>query len=267
MNYSYAKNELMGEEQLVIRAEKDSKFIPYIIDTIAYNPQLNILQPVYKEIDGGTTYLYDISKMISLKDFLYNHEVEVTIIRKILKSIIESIQKSKNYLVAMDKFVLTSDFIFIDDSLENVKLVVVPCEKPVFEDTEQAFKELVVDIVFNLAVYSEKGDGFIEDLLNLLKKDFTIENLKELCFRNEKSPDEVEKQVAESVPVPEEMRMPEAVRELFEEEPQGMGKTKQRKENSKEKNKNLTFSVKFLFLQNIRQHLACCYLLKFYTIS
>lgn len=238
MNYSYAKNELMGEEQLVIRAVKDSKFIPYIIDTIAYNPQLNILQPVYKEIDTGITYLYDISKMISLKYFLYNHEVEVTVICKILKSVIESILKSKNYLVPMDKFILSSDFIFIDDSLENVKLVVVPCEKPVFEDTEQAFKELVVDIVFNLAVYSEKGNGFIEDLLNLLKKDFTIENLKELCLKNEKLPDVVEKQVAEKVPMPEVVQegvcIPEAVCELFEEE-------QQKSEKPTGGNKNRTF--------------------------
>jgi len=239
MNYSFAKSELKGNEQLIIYGNPQGRFVPYILETIACNSQLSILQPTYKETDGKVSYLYNTNCLISLKDFLQNHEVGVDVVCRILKSIATTIVNSNDYLIGSDKFVLLSELMFIDDSVDKVKLVVVPGDESVFEDTAQAIKEVVVDIVFNLAIYSDDGGGFIENLLNLMKKEFSLDKLLRLCNEYEQDADEKwladREQVAKSVPVPE------AVRELFEEEPQGMGKTKQRKENSKEKNKNLTF--------------------------
>lgn len=226
MRFNYAKSELMGDEQLIIYGNSESKFVPYIIDTVACNPQLNIIQPMYKETDGRITYLYDIANMISLKEFLQNHEISVAVVCRILKGFAFSILNSKDYLVDMDKFVLLSELIFIQDSVEKVKLLVVPSDKSVFEDTQQAFKELVVDIVFNLAVYSDDGGGFIENLLNLLKKGFSIDKLLELCMAYESINDAKEVSGEAQFEVPEcttsgeeltELSPQEAVRELFDE--------------------------------------------------
>ena len=237
MNYSFAKSELVGNEQLIIYGSPQCRFVPYILETIACNSQLNILQPTYKETDGKVSYLYNTNCLISLKDFLQNHEVGVDVVCRILKSIATTIVNSNDYLLSSDKFVLLSELMFIDDSVDKVKLVVVPGNESVFEDTEQAIKEVVVDIVFNLTIYSDDGGGFIENLLNLMKKEFSLDKLLALCNAYEQTKEEAvgeEEQVADEKRVAEIAPVPEAVRELFEEE-------QQKPDKAKEKNKNLTF--------------------------
>ena len=179
MSVEFAKMMIGGEEQLTVFCPEDCSPIMYKIETVAENPELAMIQIMYNCNRGKVSFLYAIPDMLSLKSFLNDHEVEVLLVAKIIKRICEIVVRARDFLIEQEDIIFDPDLIFIDKSPEDVRMILVPVDKPVSDAGE--FRKRISEIVLSLAVYTDDGGGFLERMLNLFKSTFTAEDVLQLC--------------------------------------------------------------------------------------
>ena len=156
------------------------------IDTIAYNTQLNIYEPVVIQRDKRQYLFFDTENDISLREFFRQNCVTGSFIKELLLNICNTLKEAEAFLLSKNNFMLDAEHIFLDESVCSVKLIYIP----VIEDRKFELKRLVSEILFSLAEITE-GDMLLTDLREYIKgESVTIDRVSELCSKSGVQSDE-----------------------------------------------------------------------------
>lgn len=161
-----------------LSTEKD--ILWHQIDTIAYNTQLNIYEPVVIQREKRQYLFFDTENDTSLRTFFKQNRVTGNFIKELILNICLVLVEAEGFLLSKNNFKLDVDYIFMDSGFNAVKLIYLP----VIDNTTFDLKKLIADILFNLAEISE-GDGLLTPLREYIKSGtIALEKVIEICRDN-----------------------------------------------------------------------------------
>lgn len=188
-----------------------------------------------EEINLNVSLHYNITGMQTLANYLNNRKITASEFYELLHSLLVRLEDSKEFMLSDDKFVINSEYIYVKNNLQDIRLMYIPLkeiqQKFAFQDE---FRDLMVNIIGNVTNLS--GNGF-QEILNYLKdSNFKIEMLRNLLNKHMN----IDTPVSDITPSPSNYSGKEMVQEqaVVEEKQAKQHKTKSKKEKAVSKQKS-----------------------------
>lgn len=167
---------------MIIQGKEDNS---YMGKMLANNPISGLLNLEIRITDNVYQYYYDITSKQSLVNFLEKKKLKKEQIRCILCGIMNAVNKTGEYLLQEDDFVLNPEYIFLQPSNLDVSVCyLIGYQTPV--------KTQMIDVIMYLM---DKVDYGEEEAVTLIYKlyhisqeeDYTFEELWDGIYENEKN--------------------------------------------------------------------------------
>ncbi len=136
-------------------------------------------------IDQMDLFYYDITSKKSVASVCGNKSLNYDELRKILSQIIEAIEKSREYLLLEDDFIIEPDYVFIDDDSKDIELCHLVGREENIREQLSKFMEFLMNkvdykdedaVVLIYAMYKESKEP--DCTFDKLKKELNNKNRK-----------------------------------------------------------------------------------------
>jgi hypothetical protein len=162
-----------------------------------------------EEINVDVTLHYNITGLQTLSSYIRNMRITAKEFFELLNRILLKMEESKEFMLNESKFVIHSDFIYVRNNLEDIRLMYLPLnEVASMQPFQVEFRDLMINIIGNVSNLS--GNGF-QEILNYLKsRDFKIDNLRSLLEGHIHSVNSNQHAPVREIPVKQEMKVPDS---------------------------------------------------------
>jgi hypothetical protein len=176
---------------LVLDLQKRAQIIDFQIEMIRYNPHPQILPVEKRKLNSKIELHYQLGEHLSLEQY-YQGNLKPDEILRIMESVINCINLSRNYLLYRHSFLLDMHYIFIHPRTKSIALVYQPVK--LTDDLNVKLKELLEMLMKTVCMDDFKKEKVvlkqIEEFQNL--QDFSIAGLQEV-IRETKISDRINK--------------------------------------------------------------------------
>lgn len=144
---------------VVFTARSDLPFYIHQLKMLGYNQKSlkTVIPPDYRKRNDSTEFFYDITSKKTLTDFLYKNILNKEEVIHILSGIVETLCDCESYLLSADKFVLDTDYMYIDPNGDTIRMIYLPVKQS-FDATEQLKKFLIEFISLKAKISTEQND-------------------------------------------------------------------------------------------------------------
>ena len=167
---------------VVFTARSDLPFYIHQLKMLGYNQKSlkTVIPPDYRKRNDSTEFFYDITSKKTLTDFLYKNILNKEEVIHILSGIVETLCDCESYLLSADKFVLDTDYMYIDPDGDTIRMIYLPVKQS-FDATEQLKKFLIEFISLKAKISTEQNDNYTQRILEYIKEDHvSIRGIKSL---------------------------------------------------------------------------------------
>lgn len=157
---------------LSLYSNDSSQLLNYKYEMLRHNKNLNIIYPKYSVIDGISQIKYDINQLISLEDSIARKKMNILDFCRLIKTIVEIMEKSKELLINDNDFVLKTDCIFIEPNSNELKLVVNPLahSNELKTNVVQLIETMLVSIEDDQEIFVENTKDYMKNCYIDLKE-------------------------------------------------------------------------------------------------
>ncbi len=179
---SFTYEEQGEKKYLVYEKKTDDKMDHLTLEMMSNNRIDGVVPANHIQIDDRFYMKYDISGLISLREYLQG-VVSRQKILSVLESIADAAIVSEDYLLSISSYVLDMEYVYIDPDTLKVSMIVLPVVREEMK-IDVFLKELFMGIRYD----QTEDCGYVASLLNLLGGEgtFSIHTLKEEINRLKK---------------------------------------------------------------------------------
>ncbi len=163
----------MNKRYLVVE-EDGSGITGYQQKMVLHNKLSGLLQIEQRQVDSKSQYYYDITEKVTLCEYFKKNLVSVAEMEFVIRSIVNIVQSTSQYLLHQDNFVLSPEFIYIEETEKKLFLLFL-------EGYQVEVREQLVKIA---EYFMEKIDYKDEDAVRLAYGLFKELRENRCSFRN-----------------------------------------------------------------------------------
>ncbi len=187
-NITYTNS--VTSSHVVFSTQSDTAFYTHHLEMITFNQKAlkTIIPPDYRKRDNLLDFFYEITSKITLTDYLLKNVLTKKDVMHILLAIAETLDQCGSYLLSADKFILDTDYIYLDTNSESICLVYIPL-KETFDAITQ-FKNFLINFISVKAkISTDQNDNYTQRILEFMKDDhITIHSIKEMLNQLDRKP-------------------------------------------------------------------------------
>lgn len=180
----------INSNYLIIELETGILQLDYQIPMLINNDIKGLLRLTVGNVDNRMELYYDISSKQKLSIILERMSLTYEVLKKILCSIIETMEAITEYLLDGNKIVIESEYIYIDPYNYQVYFCYHPFYKgDVLANIHELFSKLIekvnyedkeaVELIYRVYQCSQREEFQIENLVNILKDETNQEEIKQ----------------------------------------------------------------------------------------
>ncbi|WP_019153855.1 DUF6382 domain-containing protein [Robertmurraya massiliosenegalensis] len=157
-----------------------SEELDYLSSKMIQANSIPLLVPLeMEEINLDVTFHYQITELQTLTSYIQNRKITAKEFFELLNRLLMKLEASKEFMLNESKFVIQSDFIYVKNNLDDIRLLYLPLtEIPSKPPFQVELRDLMIHVIGSVTDLS--GNGF-QEILNYLKSDdFKIERLRDL---------------------------------------------------------------------------------------
>lgn len=185
---------------LVINMRSDENILEYQIEMLHNNRSQEILSLDMRQKNDEIKLYYNITSKLSLSQFLQRKRLSKNEFINMLRGVTKTLLKSKEYFLYDNSFIIDEDYIYINPSNLEIRMVYLPMAL----DTNvcENFKNFLGQLIVSSAKIDEDSSGnYIQKILNYLKNDdFNISDfdklLRDIKNKTDKSSGDRKKQLS-----------------------------------------------------------------------
>ena len=152
----------------VIKIIEESEVLDYQVEMIRENKLTGILPLDIRQKNNTRHLYYNITSMLSLKQYLTRTKLEKHAFINMITSITKTLMMCKDYFLSPNQFMMDTEYIYINPATQVVFLMYMPM--PIGTDMALDFKELIIDIITRKADLALSSDHYyLQKLLEALK--------------------------------------------------------------------------------------------------
>lgn len=204
---------------LELKSDITKKYLEYrikpddIIDTFSEgmlkNNDIKGLLPIhFQQIDDQRFYHYDISHLISMKDFIRNEICKKDLIH-IFVSIINTYLTFNDYLIEENCLLLDFEYIYIDHNSHDVKCLCLPLSNL---QNHKSIDDFIKETMMSVK-YSNEDNSYITKILNYINSsNISLEELKNYLLSLD-TKQNVNQNIKSSQPIKRNAEIPTVINE------------------------------------------------------
>ncbi len=165
---------------LVINMSSDENILEYQIEMLHNNPSQDILSLDMRQKNDEIKLYYNITSKLTLSQFLQRKRLSKNEFINILRGVTKTLLKSKEYFLYDNSFMIDEDYIYINPSSLEIRMVYLPVTLDA--NVCENFKNFLGQLIVSSAKIDEDSSGnYIQKILNYLKNDdFNIADFDKL---------------------------------------------------------------------------------------
>lgn len=163
----------LNGSKLVIYPNTNISFDDYRIQMPMLNKMNNFLNFNCDLIDNNVKYIYEITNLDNLTNFLENKKIDYNFLFQFLKSLNQAIMQANSHLLDSQQILLDMDYIYVDDEARNFYFCIYPSlEQKMINSFHNIIKEFEQHLKND-----DKGAILIKELLSDNTFNYSIERI------------------------------------------------------------------------------------------